>query len=169
MTGADDADGGGTGSDPGRDRETRDTIAAAVPAVGAVVVHDDRVLLVHDRARDAWSVPFGRVEPGESVVTTARREVREEAAVTVRVERVAGIYSDPETQVFEHRSGRRLHFVTTLLVCSVTGESLPDPDPTPDGEEVDGARFVAVADRPPAPPTSEWVRAALADESVELT
>lgn len=150
-------------------------IADVVPAVGAVVSTagtdadadggDEQVLLVHSRARDAWTVPFGRVDPGESVRQTVRREVREEASVTVRVDRLAGVYSDPETQVFEHRSGRLLQFVTTLVVCSPV-ESTSSPEP--DGDEVDDAAFVSRQRLPEMPPTGEWVRAALDGDGVVL-
>lgn len=138
-----------------------EAIEDVVPAVGAVVVHDDRVLLVRDRASGDWTPPFGRVEPGESVRETVRREVREEASVRVTVDRLAGVYSHPDTQVFEHRSGRVLQFVTTFVVCS----PLDDPTPAPDGEEVDRARLVDRAALPEMVPVGEWVENALAGET----
>lgn len=148
-----------------------DAIEAVVPAVGAVVVRDDRVLVVRDVARAEWMVPFGRLESGESVRETVRREVREETSVAVRVDRLAGVYSHPDTQVLEHRSGRLLQFVTTLVVCSVVGGDgsdsgpEPEPEPEPDGEEVDRARFVSRAALPEMEPVGEWVRDALAGET----
>jgi ADP-ribose pyrophosphatase YjhB (NUDIX family) len=58
-------------------------------AVGAVVVdRDGRVLLIrraHEPAAGTWSIPGGRVEPGESSDTAAVRELREETAVGGRV------------------------------------------------------------------------------------
>ena len=145
-------------------------IEDVVPAVGAVVVRDpgpgtgERVLLVRSRARGEWLVPFGRVEPGESVRETVRREVREEASVQVSVDRLAGVYSAPDTQVFEHRSGRVLHFVTTFVVCS----PVTDAAPAPDGEETDRARFVARDELPEMGFVGEWVRTALSGEGPVL-
>lgn len=60
----------------------------AVPCVGAVV-HDDagRLLLVRrgrDPHRGCWSLPGGRVEPGESPERAVEREVLEETGLTVR-------------------------------------------------------------------------------------
>ncbi len=140
-------------------------IEDVVPAVGAVVVRErapvDRVLVVRDRTSGDWQVPFGRVEPGESVRETVRREVREEASIRVSVDRLAGVYSAPDTQVFEHRSGRVLHFLTTLVVCS----PVEDDAPTPDGEETDRARFVARDALPEMAFVGEWVRDALAGET----
>jgi ADP-ribose pyrophosphatase YjhB (NUDIX family) len=62
---------------------------APAVAVGAVVVDAaGRVLLVR-RARPpsvgAWTLPGGRVEPGESLEAAVVREVREETALETRV------------------------------------------------------------------------------------
>ena len=52
--------------------------------VGAVVVDDDRLLMIrrgHGPAAGTWSVPGGRVEWGETVAEAVVRELREEAGV----------------------------------------------------------------------------------------
>jgi len=52
--------------------------------VGAVVVDDDRLLMIrrgHGPAAGTWSVPGGRVERGETVAEAVVRELREEAGV----------------------------------------------------------------------------------------
>jgi 8-oxo-dGTP diphosphatase len=57
--------------------------------VGAVLVdRDGRVLLVrraHPPSAGAWTLPGGRVEPGESTEAAIVREVREETALETRV------------------------------------------------------------------------------------
>jgi ADP-ribose pyrophosphatase YjhB (NUDIX family) len=67
----------------------------AVTAVGAVVVHrDGRVLLVR-RGRPpsvgAWTLPGGRVEPGESLEQAVLREVLEETSLRARVVCALGV------------------------------------------------------------------------------
>jgi len=60
-----------------------------VPCVGAVVRDDaGRLLLIrrgHEPSRGLWSLPGGRVEPGESLEAAVVREVREETGLDVRV------------------------------------------------------------------------------------
>lgn len=57
-----------------------------MPCVGGVVVHDGRLLLVRrgqEPGRGLWSVPGGRLEPGETVAEGCAREVLEETGLRV--------------------------------------------------------------------------------------
>lgn len=67
----------------------------AIRCVGALI-HDThgRLLLVlrgNDPGRGQWSVPGGRVEPGEDDETAVRREVAEETELTVTVGGLCGV------------------------------------------------------------------------------
>jgi 8-oxo-dGTP diphosphatase len=62
-------------------------------AVGAIAVRDGSLLLVRRGRPPAvgrWSLPGGRVEPGESDADAVVREVREETGLDVRVAGFAG-------------------------------------------------------------------------------
>ncbi len=50
------------------------------------------VLLVSDTAREGWSEPVGKQEPGETLEETALREVREETAVECELTGVALVH-----------------------------------------------------------------------------
>jgi len=59
---------------------------APVVGVGAVIVHDGRILMVKrgtDPSMGLWSVPGGKVDPSESLSAAVEREVREETGLEV--------------------------------------------------------------------------------------
>ena len=57
---------------------------------------DDAILLVKQNyGQQYWSLPGGKMEPGESIDEAAIREVKEETGLDVRLRRVAGLYSKP--------------------------------------------------------------------------
>jgi 8-oxo-dGTP diphosphatase len=70
-----------------------------VDCVGALVYDEERRLLVVKRAnepsRGLWSIPGGRVEPGEDDLTAVAREVAEETGLTVEVGALVGEVERP--------------------------------------------------------------------------
>lgn len=63
---------------------------SAEVSCGAVVYRKDhgktQILLVKQRGDHAgWGIPKGHMEPGENYITTARREVKEETGVDVKI------------------------------------------------------------------------------------
>jgi 8-oxo-dGTP diphosphatase len=52
-----------------------------IRAAGGVIVRGGEVLLVHRPRYDDWSLPKGKLEPGESWEAAARREVEEETGL----------------------------------------------------------------------------------------
>ncbi len=106
-------------------------------AVGAVVIHQERVLLVeraNPPSKGVWAVPGGSVELGETLQEATEREVLEEAGVTIRA-------GDPIycfDSVIRDREGRvRYHYVIIDLVADyVSGELVA-------GDDASGARWVA--------------------------
>jgi 8-oxo-dGTP diphosphatase len=58
-----------------------------VRAAGGVVMRDGRVLVVHRPRYDDWSLPKGKLDPGETFEEAALREVEEETGVRARLGR----------------------------------------------------------------------------------
>ena len=68
--------------------------ADVVPCVGAIITDAaGRLLLIkrgHEPGKGLWSIPGGRVEPGETDDQAVIREVREETGLVVRPGRLIG-------------------------------------------------------------------------------
>jgi ADP-ribose pyrophosphatase YjhB (NUDIX family) len=108
------------------------TTADRVPCVGAVVVHEGRLLLVRrgqEPGKGLWSVPGGRVEAGESLAEACVREVREETGVDVVAGDVVGRLERPSP------SGST--YVIDDLACTVLGGTALVA-----GDDADDARWV---------------------------
>ena len=79
--------------------------------VGAVILHEDKVLLVRRGQSPSfgkWSLPGGLVELGESTREAIAREIMEECGIGIRVVDVAGVLD----RVVHDDAGRvRYHYV----------------------------------------------------------
>jgi len=107
-----------------------------VVGVGAVVLDQDRVLLVkrgHAPLKGQWSLPGGAVEVGETLEQAAAREVLEETGVTIEVgpivEVLDRISRDVDGRV-EH------HFVLVDFVARPNGGVLRSASDADDAEWV---------------------------------
>ena len=89
-----------------------------VVGVGAFVIDGPRVLVVkrgRPPGEGLWSVPGGRLEPGETLAQAVAREVREETGLTVEV--------GPFVCVIE-RFGDDFHFVILDYLARVAAGTL---------------------------------------------
>jgi ADP-ribose pyrophosphatase YjhB (NUDIX family) len=106
---------------------------APLVGVGAVVVHEGRVLLVRrgsEPLKGHWTLPGGVLEVGETLIAGVVREVREETGLLVEpldlVELVDRIQHERIDCEAGHESGReagrvRYHYVIADYLCRVTG------------------------------------------------
>ncbi|MFH9870946.1 NUDIX hydrolase [Streptomyces lydicus] len=70
---------------------------SVVPSVTAVVRNDHGdILLIHKTDNDLWALPGGGHDVGESITQTVVREVEEETGISVEVEDIVGLYTDPQ-------------------------------------------------------------------------
>ncbi len=65
------------------------------PAASAAIFRDGQVLLV-ERGKPprsgVWSLPGGKVEPGERAIEAARREVMEETGITAEIDGLVDVH-----------------------------------------------------------------------------
>lgn len=90
---------------------SREYPARPLVGVGAVVLHQGRVLLVRRGGQPSsgkWSLPGGLVELGETTAEAIHREIREECGIGITVVDVAGVLD----RVTRDAEGRvRYHYV----------------------------------------------------------
>lgn len=98
------------------------TIDNICPGVAMIIFDKNKRVLLQKRADvRLWGIPSGHVEPGESVVDAAVREIWEETGLNICVTRLIGVYSDPKSQVFKYPNGTTTHFITTYFEAQVVG------------------------------------------------
>ncbi len=101
------------------------------PAVYALVLHEDQLLVVDLPSTGKYGLPGGGVELGESMEAALRREVREETGIEVVIESLAGVteslfYYDPADLAF--------HGFLFFYRCSPNTFELCDNAHVEDGE-----------------------------------
>lgn len=105
--------------------------------VGAIAVHDGHLLLVrrgHGPAAGEWSVPGGRVEPGEVLAEAVVREVAEETGL----EALCGPFVG-----WVERLEDAFHYVILDFTVTVVG----DIEPTA-GDDAAEAAWIPIGDVP---------------------
>ena len=100
------------------------------PAAFAVVRDEDRVLLVQRCDDQLWELPGGKIDLGESAVEAVVREVAEEAALSIKVTGIAGVYSDPEHRQLYPDGEVRQVLALCFHAWSLGGQPRPDHQET---------------------------------------
>ena len=111
-------------------------------AVGAVVIHQSKVLLIlrnQAPAKDMWAIPGGSVELGETMKSAAEREVMEETGLQVRAGDVVytfdAIHTDAQGRVQYH-----------YVIVDLLAEALDPDQPLRPADDVRDAAWFTLAD-----------------------
>jgi 8-oxo-dGTP diphosphatase len=111
-------------------------------AVGAVVIHQDKVLLVlrgKAPAKDMWAIPGGSVNLGETLQAAAEREVLEETGLQINAGEI--IYAFDTIQ--RDQAGRvQYHYV----ILDLEAEAVDPTQPLMPADDVRQAGWFSLAD-----------------------
>jgi 8-oxo-dGTP diphosphatase len=105
---------------------------AEVLAAGGLVLRDGEIAVVHRPRYDDWSLPKGKLDPGEDFAQAALREVEEETGLRCKLGRALG-----DATYRDRRDRQKLvrYF-----------EMTPDEGEFERNDEVDELRWLAPAD-----------------------
>ena len=105
-------------------------------SASSVVICAGKVLMVKRKDIEAWCLPGGHVDPGETVAQAAVREVQEETGLETELDRLVGIYSAPK---WHHGGDNVVLFAATPTLGQLKPQETEvldvgffDPDGLPD-------------------------------------
>lgn len=111
-------------------------------AVGAVVTHQDKVLLVlrgQPPAKDMWAIPGGSVDLGETLQAAAEREIMEETGLRIKAGEVIYTFD----AIVRDETGRvQFHYV----ILDLKAEALDPSQPLRPADDVNDAGWFTLAD-----------------------
>ena len=106
------------------EKTRRDYPDRPIVGVGAVIIHEGRVVLVKRGSpplQGEWSLPGGMVELGETLRAAAEREAREETGLIVKAGEVLEVL---DRIVPGERNTPQYHYVLIDFLCTVEGGEL---------------------------------------------
>jgi 8-oxo-dGTP pyrophosphatase MutT (NUDIX family) len=121
-------------------------------SAGGVLVRSIRgrlhVAAIRPRGRPAvWALPKGKIDPGESVVEAAVREVHEETGVEGRVVEKLGDVRYTYTATWEGAKGERIFKIVTFFLLTAGRGRIDEIDEAM-RIEVDEARWLPLDEAP---------------------
>jgi 8-oxo-dGTP pyrophosphatase MutT (NUDIX family) len=118
-------------------------INSVVPSVTVAVRNEaGDLLLIHKIDNNLWALPGGGHDPGESIVETAVREVKEETGIDVEILELVGTYTDPR-HVMQYDDGEvRQQFSLCFRARPIGGTAHKD------GTETKAVEWVSPSDIP---------------------
>jgi 8-oxo-dGTP diphosphatase len=118
-----------------------------IDTVGWLSLANGRILSTRSRGKNAYYIPGGKREPGESDLDTLIREMREELTVAI----------DPTTAVHEGTFTAPAHdqpegVIVRMACYTARHEGIPTPN-----SEIEEISWLGYEDRPRVPPLSQLI------------
>ncbi len=99
--------------------------------VDAVIIKNNLIILIkrkNEPFKGKWALPGGFVKYGETVENAVIREAKEETGLDVRIEKLLGVYSDPNRNP-------RGHTVSVCFICRIVSGNLKSGTDSADVKE----------------------------------
>ncbi len=106
---------------------------AAQPSGEAIVMRDNKILLVKRSDDGLWAMPGGITDPGETLAETAVRELQEETGIDGNAVQLMGIFDSRHWH-----SAKKIHFYHAVFLIDA-----PDKTSHPSNEVLDAGYFAA--------------------------
>jgi 8-oxo-dGTP diphosphatase len=118
------------------------------PGVIAVVINDAGEVLLQQRSDlGTWGMPGGIMDPDEEPADCTIREVLEEAGIIISIDRLVGVYSEPDS-IMHYPNGDEMMFMTIVFACRpISGE------PRVNDDESLAVRYFPLDQLPPLEPS----------------
>ncbi|MDE4077924.1 NUDIX hydrolase [Methanosphaera sp. Vir-13MRS] len=100
--------------------------------VDIIIIDNDNTVLIkrlNDPYKDHWALPGGFVEYGEKVEHAAVREAKEETGLEVELDKLVGVYSDPDRDP-------RGHTVTVVFTAHIIDGTLQSDSDAKDAKYI---------------------------------
>ena len=94
------------------------TTSYPISAVIAMIIHDDKVLLVRrgkEPNKGRWGLPGGKIELGETIKEAALRELKEETNITAQAGQILTAF---DVIMHDEKQQTRHHYILIPVLCS---------------------------------------------------
>ena len=102
----------------------------------AIIIKDNRVLMIRTKNSNSWSIPSGGLEVGETVEEACIREIKEETGYEAKVVKELFI---KETNIKEYK------VTTQYFLCEITGGEIQYQDPDEEIEEISWKNSIEIS------------------------
>jgi mutator protein MutT len=85
--------------------------------VGAIIVQEGKILLQKRTDNKKWAIHGGALEPGETIVETLFRELKEELGITPVKYEFFKVFSGEDMHVF-YPNGDEVFLISIIYICS---------------------------------------------------
>lgn len=105
----------------------------ARPAVTGVILNPNQEVLLTLRSNKVlfpgqWCLPGGHLDGGTDWISSLKAEMAEEVGIEVKSQKLVGIYSDPELNLFEEKGEEFFFVVASFLIDGFGGVPTTSPE-----------------------------------------